>query len=201
MLDQFEELFTLVDGRGRARHVPREHRAAATADPASRVRVVATLRADFFDQPLSVRGFGDLLAARTEAITPMSPEELERAIAGPAERVGLGVEPRLVAAMVADVVDRPGALPLLQYALTELAERARTASLTLERYRRIGGVSGALARRAEQLYGAMDEAGADACRAAVPAAGHARRGDRGHAPPRPPLGARGRWPTAGDGRR
>ena len=26
--------------------------------------------------------------------------------------------------MIADVADRPGALPLLQYALTELAERA-----------------------------------------------------------------------------
>ena len=56
---------------------------AAVAEPGSRVRVVATLRADFFDQPLSVRGFGDLLAARIEAITPMSPEDLERAIVGP----------------------------------------------------------------------------------------------------------------------
>ena len=85
--------------------------------------MVATLRADFFDQPLSIHGFGDLLASRTEAITPMSPEELERAIVGPRIASGLDVEPGLVAAMVADVVDRPGALPLLQFALTELAGR------------------------------------------------------------------------------
>ena len=94
----------------------------------------------------------------------MSPEELERAIVAPAERAGLAVEPRLLAAMIADVVDRPGALPLLQYALTELAERREDGVLTLVGYRRIGGVSGALARRAEQLFEAMNEGARDACR-------------------------------------
>ena len=94
----------------------------------------------------------------------MSPEELERAIVAPADRAGLAVEPRLLAAMIADVVDRPGALPLLQYALTELAERREDGVLTLDGYRRIGGVSGALARRAEQLFEAMNERARDACR-------------------------------------
>ena len=163
VLDQLEEIFTMVQDEAERVHVLESIR-AATADPASRIRVVATLRADFYDQPLSVRGFGDLLAARNEAITPMSPEELERAIVGPAERVGLDIEPGLVASMVADVVDRPGALPLLQYALTELADRKDVGSLTLNAYRRIGGVSGALARRAEHLYDALDEGGAEACR-------------------------------------
>jgi WD40 repeat protein/DNA-binding SARP family transcriptional activator len=163
VLDQLEELFTMVESDAERLHVLESLRVAAS-DPASRVRVVATLRADFFDQPLSVRGFGDLLAARNEAITPMAPEELERAIVGPAERVGLDVEPGLVAAMVADVIDRPGALPLLQYALTELADREDVTSLTLNGYRRIGGVSGALARRAEHLYDALDDDGRVACR-------------------------------------
>jgi WD40 repeat protein/DNA-binding SARP family transcriptional activator len=163
VLDQLEELFTMVESDAERVHVLESLRVAAS-DPASRVRVVATLRADFYDEPLSVRGFGDLLAARNEAITPMSPEELERAIVGPAERVGLDVEPGLVAAMVADVIDRPGALPLLQYALTELADREDVSSLTLNAYRRIGGVSGALARRAERLYDALDAEGRVACR-------------------------------------
>ncbi|HJS26274.1 MAG TPA: BTAD domain-containing putative transcriptional regulator, partial [Actinomycetota bacterium] len=163
VLDQLEELFTMVGDDAERAHVLESIR-MATADPASRIRVVATLRADFFDQPLSIRGFGDLLAARNEAITPMSPEELERAIVGPAELVGLDVEPGLVAAMVADVIDRPGALPLLQYALTELADREDVNALTLNAYRRIGGVSGALARRAEQLFDGLDDDGRVACR-------------------------------------
>jgi WD40 repeat protein len=163
VLDQFEELFTLVPDEDERSHVLASLRAAAS-DPQSRVRVIATLRADFYDQPLSVPGFGDLLAARNEAITPMSPEELERAIAAPADRAGLVVEPILLAAMIADVADRPGALPLLQYALTELAERAEEGVLTLKAYNDIGRVSGALARRAEQLYEGMNEIGRIACR-------------------------------------
>jgi WD40 repeat protein/DNA-binding SARP family transcriptional activator len=163
VLDQLEEVFTLVDDEDERLHVLECLRAAATS-PGSRVRVITTLRADFFDQPLSIRGFGDLLAERTEAITPLSPEELERAIVAPADRAGLTVEPRLLAAMIADVVDRPGTLPLLQYALTELAERREDGMLTLAGYRRIGGVSGALARRAEQIYGAMNEGAQEACR-------------------------------------
>jgi WD40 repeat protein/DNA-binding SARP family transcriptional activator len=163
VLDQLEELFTMVELETERTHLLASIQ-AATTDPAGRVRVIAALRADFYDQPLSVRGFGDLLAARNEAITPMSPEELERAIVGPAERVGLDIEPGLVAAMIADVIDRPGALPLLQYALTELADREDVGALTLNAYRRIGGVSGALARRAEHLYDALDDEGRDACR-------------------------------------
>jgi DNA-binding SARP family transcriptional activator/ABC-type glycerol-3-phosphate transport system substrate-binding protein len=163
VVDQLEEIFTLVDDDLERSHVLGSLRAAAL-EPDSRVRVITTLRADFYDIPLLVPGFGDLLAARTEAITPMTPEELERAIVAPADRSGLVVEPRLLAEMIAEVADRPGALPLLQYALTELAEGAREGVLTLEAYRRIGRVSGALARRAEQLFEPMDRPGRDACR-------------------------------------
>ncbi|HEY8117112.1 MAG TPA: BTAD domain-containing putative transcriptional regulator, partial [Actinomycetota bacterium] len=163
VLDQLEEVFTLIEDEDERFHILESLR-AATTEAGSRVRVVATLRADFFDQPLSVRGFGDLLAQRTEAVTPMSPEELERAIVAPAERAGLAVEPRLLAAMIADVVDRPGALPLLQFTLTELAERREDGVLTLVGYRRLGGVSGALARRAEQMFEGMNEGARDACR-------------------------------------
>ena len=93
----------------------------------------------------------------------MSPAELERAIVAPADQAGLVVEPRLLAEMIADVADRPGALPLLQYALTELAERPDGRTLTLDAYRRIGRVSGALARRAEALFEPMNERARDAC--------------------------------------
>ncbi|HJS27772.1 MAG TPA: extracellular solute-binding protein, partial [Actinomycetota bacterium] len=163
VLDQLEEVFTLVEDDARRERFLATIR-AATLEPDSRVRVVATLRADFYDAPLSVPGFGDLLAARTEAITPMSPEELERAIVAPADHAGFVVEPRLLAEMIADVADRPGTLPLLQYALTELAERPDGRTLTLDAYRKIGRVSGALARRAEQLFEQMNETARDACR-------------------------------------
>jgi len=55
----------------------------------------------------------------------------------------------LVATIVRDVEAQPGALPLLQYALTELFERRDGRGLTRAAYQASGGVTGALARRAD----------------------------------------------------
>jgi WD40 repeat protein/DNA-binding SARP family transcriptional activator len=163
VVDQFEELFTLVaDDDRRLRFIAML--VGAVNGPSSRVRAVVTLRADFYDRPLEQGELGALTRARTEAIAPMTAAELERAITAPAERAEVTVERRLVAQMVADVVDQPGALPLLQYALTELFDRRYDAMLTVASYRDIGGVAGALARRAETTYVGLREAGQRACR-------------------------------------
>ena len=66
--------------------------------------------------------------------------------------MGVELEPGLLAAMLTETADEPGALPLLQYALTELFQRREGTTMTLDAYRTIGGVSGALAGRAEELY-------------------------------------------------
>jgi len=163
VIDQFEEIFSLVaDEDQRARFL--DGIVAAVSDPRSRVRVVVTLRADFYDRPLMYRRFGDVLAGRTYAVTPLSIEELERSVSGPAEAVGVRIEPALMTEIVAEVAGRPAALPLLQYALTELFEGRTGSMLALETYRKVGGVSGALVRRAEALYGSLDEAGREATR-------------------------------------
>ena len=156
VIDQLEEVFTMVeDEQTRDRFL--QSLVAATHERGSRLRVIVTLRADFYDRPLSFPGLAELMRTRMETVVPLTAAELERAIAGPAARVGVVPELALVAEMAADVSDRPGALPLLQYALTELFERRRGRALTLEAYREIGGVSGALVRRAEDLYEAMSE--------------------------------------------
>ncbi len=49
-------------------------------------------------------------------------------------------------------------MPLLQYALTELFERRSHELMTREAYEAIGGVLGALGRRAEEIYADLDEA-------------------------------------------
>ncbi|HEY7604008.1 MAG TPA: BTAD domain-containing putative transcriptional regulator [Gaiellaceae bacterium] len=163
VVDQLEELFTLVeDETRRARFLTILER--AVRDPHSRIRVVATLRADFYDRPLVYRGFAELLRGCVETVLPLSPEELERAIVAPAQRVGVRLEEGLLTRMVADVVDEPGALPLLQYALTELHERRVGATLTGAAYEAIGGISGALAQRAEAIYEGLGEAGQDPVR-------------------------------------
>jgi WD40 repeat protein/class 3 adenylate cyclase len=163
VIDQFEEVFTLVeDEELRARFL--SALAIAATDPRSCVRVVVTLRADLYDRPLSQPSIAELMKAGTASVTPLTPGELARAIAGPAEAVGVQVEPALVAALVAEVADQPASLPLLQYALTELFERRAGGGLTLDAHGAIGGVSGALARRAEDLYGRLPPPGQEAAR-------------------------------------
>jgi WD40 repeat protein/class 3 adenylate cyclase len=163
VIDQFEEVFTLLEDEGVRTHFLGSLEAAAT-DPRSRLRVVVTLRADFYDRPLLYRGFAELFKSRVEAVIPLSAEELERAISGPARRVDVSLEPGLVAALLADVAEEPGALPLMEYALTELFDRRDGRVLFLEAYRQIGGVSGALGRRSEELYAELDDAGKEAAR-------------------------------------
>ena len=140
VIDQFEELFTQTSEETAAAFL--DALAAAVEDQRSHLRVLVTLRADFYDRPLGHRRIGELLRIGTEVITPMSPEELEQAIDGPAARLGVRFEPRLVAEIVADVADRSGALPLLQYALTELFDRRRGQVIELRGVSRHGSCLG-----------------------------------------------------------
>jgi len=150
VVDQLEELWTLVPSAAvRDRFIDC---IAATLASGPDIRVVATLRADLYDRPLQHRVFGPIVRDTTFAVTPMTANELHDAITVPAERAGVRFEPGLVTAMVGDVVSRPGALPLLQFALTELFERRINGVVTAEAYAELGGIGGAIARRAEQLY-------------------------------------------------
>ncbi|MCZ7546753.1 MAG: hypothetical protein M5R40_25970 [Anaerolineae bacterium] len=83
---------------------------------------------------------------------------------GTARRAGVALEPGLTTAILDDVSTQPGALPLLQYALTDLFEHRQGGTLTLAAYRALGGVRGALARRAEALYAGLEAAGQEAAR-------------------------------------
>jgi WD40 repeat protein/DNA-binding SARP family transcriptional activator len=163
VIDQFEELFTLTaDEEVRRRFLA--GLTALVADQRSPVRVLVTLRADFLDHPLRYPEFGEFLRGGMVAVAAPSEDELAEAIDRPARRHGVRFEPGLVSQIVADVRDQPGALPLLQYALTELFA-ARTADiLTLESYVTTGGVVGALGRRAEELYDGLRPSAQAACR-------------------------------------
>ena len=163
VIDQFEELFTLVEEEQQRAHFMDSLLVAAT-EPRSRIRILITLRADFYDRPLNYVSFGELIRQRTEVVLPLSTEELEHTITGPALRVGMVIEPSLVTAIISDVREQPGALPLLQYALTELFERRDGNRLTLSAYQEIGGTLGALAKRADELYEGLDDEGEEIAR-------------------------------------
>ena len=158
VIDQFEELFTQVaDEHERAAFI--DALGEAVTMMGSPLRIVVTLRADFYDRPLRYPALAQLISDSTIVIRPLAPDELETAITHPAARAGVRFEPGLVAEIVADVGSQPGALPLLQYALTALFDRRADRVLHLDDYREMGGLAGAIAARAEELYiGARPEA-------------------------------------------
>ncbi|MBI5294798.1 MAG: protein kinase [Chloroflexi bacterium] len=156
VIDQFEEVFTLVEDEAE-RALLLESLATAVLDERSRLRVIITLRADFTDRPLRYVDFGELVNRRFEFILPLTPDELERAVVNPAQRVGLKLEQGLVSTIVHDVGNQPGALPLLQYALSELFDRREGRLLTAKAYQEIGGVLGALGRSAENIHASLNE--------------------------------------------
>ena len=163
VIDQFEELFVLTPEDVRRRFLAAL--AVAVTDPRSQLRVVATLRADFYDRPLSSSEFAELTKASAITVTPLAPDELEQAIVAPARAAGCDFEEGLIPEILADVAQGSGTLPLLQYALTELYERRSDAGLlTRASYHELGGVVGALAGRADDLMASMTAAHQDAAR-------------------------------------
>lgn len=163
IIDQFEELFSSGTSEDTRRLFLRNLTTIA-GDERSRVRVILTMRADFFDRPLEYPEFAAVLKAGLVTVSALSDEGLAQAIAGPARRVGLDLEPGLVGRITADVEGQPGGLPLLQYALTELFNRRQGSLLTIDGYQATGGVVGALGRRAEELYQELSPSGKEAVR-------------------------------------
>jgi hypothetical protein len=77
---------------------------------------------------------------------------LRRACEEPAHRVGLTLKDGLTEAILDDVGREPGLLPLMQDVLLQLWEQRRADQvMTLQAYRDLGGVRGALAQKADTL--------------------------------------------------
>ena len=122
------------------------------AETSSTSVVVTTLRADFYGRCADHPRLAAALAANQHLLGPMQSDELRRAIERPARAAGLRLEAGLVDAMLADVEGEPGALPLLSHALYESWARRDGRVLTLAGYREAGGVRGAIARTAEEVF-------------------------------------------------
>jgi WD40 repeat protein/energy-coupling factor transporter ATP-binding protein EcfA2 len=163
VVDQFEELFTLCrDGQARAGFIGNLLYASGIAG--GQTVAVVTMRADFFGKCAAHPELAARLAERDVLVGPMSEEELRRAMEGPAEAVGLHYEKGLVETILDDLGDEPGSLPLLQHTLLELWERRRGEWLTADAYHEIGGVRGALAQRADEVYDGLTQKQQEAAR-------------------------------------
>ena len=153
VLDQCEELVTQTGPREQAA-VLHTLRAALRADPG--LWVVATLRSEFLSTTPERAG---LATAIDDAliVEPLDRSRLAEVIEGPAQRAGLRFAPGLTQRMVDETSGGDG-LPLLAYTLRELADRT-SAPITNADYDAVGGVVGALRRRADRLVDDLERRG------------------------------------------
>ena len=129
----------------------------AVTEPHGPVVILLTLRADFFDLPMHYPELGQLIEEHHKPVFPMSIKDLRATIEQPAALPGvqLTFEGDLVSDLLFEVQEKVGALPLLQYTLDQLFQRRSGHELTLQSYREIGGVKGALAKQAETTYAGL----------------------------------------------
>ncbi|WP_327250529.1 nSTAND1 domain-containing NTPase [Streptomyces sp. NBC_01244] len=150
IVDQFEEVFTLCADPDERRDFLAALLAARS--PGSRIRVVLAVRADFYANFLAHPDLAEAARAATLPVGPLTAEEMRGAIVRPAAAAGLTVERALTARLVEEVTREPGSLPLLSHALLETWRRRRGRTLTLAGHEAAGGLRGALAQTAEEVY-------------------------------------------------
>jgi hypothetical protein len=149
LLDQFEEMFTVVDEKYRSGFIDLIARASKTP----RLRTVITIRDDLYHHCLKSPILVNLLNAGQYNLASPGVGALFEMITQPAKLAGLRIDDDLVQLILNEAGTSAGTLPLMAFALSELW-KARTPDgrLTNEAYKSFDGVPGAIGKRAEDIY-------------------------------------------------
>ncbi|MFD0561027.1 trypsin-like peptidase domain-containing protein [Kitasatospora saccharophila] len=127
-------------------------------DPHPPFTVLTVLRADFLGTALQAAESSPLVQEeRLVTVAEPSSGELHEALTGPLRHTpSVTFEAGLVDRLLTDAGPTSGALPLLQFVAAELWARQDHGRLTHAAYDTLGGVRGALARHAENVWSGLD---------------------------------------------
>ncbi len=163
VIDQLEEVFTdpRFDDAARSAFIA----VIGALARGGRTWVIATLRSDFFARCEQIP---ELVALKegdgTYHLLAPNEAEISQMIRYPARSTGLEYEKdgksgeSLADALLVAATRQPGSLPLLEFTLDELYKRSEAAArptLTFADYRALGGLEGAIAQRAEEVFAAI----------------------------------------------
>lgn len=178
-VDQMEELFTTeTQPASRALFVLSAFAASGL------VWVIATIRGDFFHRCGEAPGFSVLKDGLSSyELLPPTSAEISQIIREPASAAGLRFEEPKDRGRLEDVLQKataadPGSLPLLEFVLEALCQAGRAERLlTFAAYHALGGLEGAIARRADEVVDALSPTVQDALPAILRALTTVRLGD------------------------
>jgi WD40 repeat protein/class 3 adenylate cyclase len=163
VIDQFEETFTMCAGEAERSDFVQALTSAAKRWPEN-AAVILAIRGDYYGHCAPYPDLAESLAANHVLVGPLTREELKRAIELPARRAGLRVESALADALVEEVSEEPGGLPLLSTALVELWQTREDGWIRMQAHEQTGGVRGAVSRLAETSYEQLSPAEQEAAR-------------------------------------
>ena len=163
IIDQFEEIFTLCN-EDKLRRAFIENVQYASNVVRGKTIVVLTMRADFYSKCASFETLATALSDHQVLVGPMTEDELRRAIQYPAQLLGCELEAGIVEVLISDFNNQPGALPILQHALSELWERRNGRWLTRDAYQEIGKLEGALEKYANNVFAQFNQSEQQLCR-------------------------------------
>lgn len=192
VVDQLEEVFTLCESETeRSAFFDEIGMMAADAGPGSAL-VVLGMRADFYARATAYQVLRQSMQSRQVVLGAMTAAEVRQAIIRPARAAGLTLEAGLTERLLRDLgVDEggaggagqehqaegdsagsrtagggyePGRLPLLAHALRATWQYRDGTRLTIAGYEATGGITGAIARTAEDVYARLAPPAQEAAR-------------------------------------
>ena len=150
VVDQAEEIVTQCE-----REEDRKAFFEAVGDHPSPVVLIA--RADKLDQLSTYPTCATLLGRGLFVLPALGETGLRRVVHDSAARAGLRLEPGLVEVLLQDCRLDPSSLPLLSHALSETWRRAEGNLLSVAGYQASGGIRGAVAATADQVYATLPQ--------------------------------------------
>lgn len=161
LADQLEELFT--DDRFGVYEREKLATFLGALARSGEIWVVATVRGDFYARCQEVEALMALKAdgSQIDVLAPKA-DAIRRMIESPAALAGLNYErtenTTLADLILAEASNQAELLPLLQDLLESLfSRRNKDGLLTLSAYKELGGISGALAKRAEDAFASLPD--------------------------------------------
>jgi WD40 repeat protein len=139
VIDQFEELFALVDRAEQSRFI----KALKAVRIVKRCTILIAMRADFYNDLMNSDLWPIDPSQRLE-LAPLRGDALRRAIEQPAEDRRVYLEAGLLERLLADAADEPGVLPLIQETMVLLWSKMARRLIPLSAYTQLssGGRSG-----------------------------------------------------------
>lgn len=159
LIDQYEELITQCKSEEERNTFIGFIRQLLEHQRSVNVRVIVTVRSDFEPQ-FEKLGLETYWSKARFTLSPFSQDELREVIEKPAIQEVLFFEPpELVDDIINEVIQAPGALPLLSFLLSELYEKCyqKGRKLTQKAFDELGGVVGSLRTSADAIYASLDD--------------------------------------------